>query len=211
MALISTIIPTYRRADLVVNRALASVQAQGMTDWECLVVGEGTDRATERAMAQVSDPRVRFWNIPRPQYPRSARERWKVAGTVAFNFGLRQATGTWVSYLADDDEYTHWHHERLLGHAKPRIDMVYGKCMLAGRPDWIYGTYPPSQFATTQGAYIIRREKCPPARTEPSDVAWDALWWRDVIASGITFDFADEVVMRYHPNPTTLRFHGTGA
>src|ERR1017187_21210 len=105
LPLISIIIPTYYRRDLLISRSLPSALAQTHSQIEVLVVGDGTDQGTcDDVMVLASeDSRVQFWNLPHAQYPSDTVERWQVLGIEALNFGLDQARGEWVAALGDDD------------------------------------------------------------------------------------------------------------
>ena len=207
MVTVSTIIPTHDRADLLMKRAIPSVLAQTVTDWECLVVGDDTDDATVRAMRRLCrrDPRFRFWNLPRQEYPGDARGRWQVGGTAAFNFGLDQAVGEWVSYLADDDCYRPTHHEALLAKAA-NADVVYGRS--AGLVGFYGGVWPPEPYDIAQGAWIARRSIVGRATTVPGRAGWDADWWTELIGRGVRFKQVGHVVHEYHPAPENAIHHG---
>jgi glycosyltransferase involved in cell wall biosynthesis len=89
----SVVVPTYRRPHLV-GRAIASVLAQSHPDFELLVVDDGADAATRRAVEEgaAGDARVRYL----------ARER-RGGVSAARNTGIERASGRWVTFLDDDD------------------------------------------------------------------------------------------------------------
>lgn len=97
MSLVTVIIPTRRRHDLLA-RALASVFAQTHRDLEILVVDDNEPDsrvALEPALAApLSDPRVRVLINTGLHSAAAARNR-----------GLEVARGEWITYLDDDDEY----------------------------------------------------------------------------------------------------------
>lgn len=93
MPLVSVVIPTFGRPDLV-RRAVDTVLAQTMTDLEVIVVVDGDDPPTQAALGAISDPRLRV--IVQPTKGGAARTR--DAGALA-------ATGDWVAFLDDDDEW----------------------------------------------------------------------------------------------------------
>lgn len=202
--MVTTIIPTYNRAGLLMTRALPSVLAQADPDLEVLVVGDGTDEETVEAMAGVTDPRVRFWNRRRSVYPKDPRKRWRVAPLDAINFALRKARGEWISILADDDAYESDHHRRLLA-SSFGADVVYGQSnVVYGRAiqyERIYGArWPPHHLDICQGAYIMRRAVVPHVtRSQCATLGWDGVWWLAVIESGARFARVDAVVHRFYP------------
>ncbi len=86
---VSVVIPTYNRADLLVE-TLKSVFSQTVAPCEVVVVDDGSTDETEAVMSSWSD---------RLRYVR--QENQGVA--VARNYGLRLARGEWVAYLDSDD------------------------------------------------------------------------------------------------------------
>jgi glycosyltransferase involved in cell wall biosynthesis len=94
MALVSAIIPTYRRPDLV-KRAVQSVLMQTYTSIEVLVVIDGEDDGTRAVIDGLNDPRTRVIETGVNRGPAEAR-----------NIGVQMATGSYIALLDDDDEWT---------------------------------------------------------------------------------------------------------
>jgi len=153
MTLVSIVIPTYNRAELLMDRALPSVLAQSHADLDIHVVGDGTDQATLDALRAVSDARVRFTNLPHAIYPKDPHANWCAIGYPAVNHGLADARGEWVGALADDDAYTPDAIENLLAQSE-NADLVYGRTEVVGHG--FYGEWPAHAAAFTDGAYIMR-------------------------------------------------------
>ncbi|MFK7600989.1 glycosyltransferase family 2 protein [Deinococcus sp. SM5_A1] len=97
--LISVVIPTFKRPDLLLERGLASALAQHYPHLEVLVVMDGPDPLTAAALAGVDDARLRPLTLPSNQGPSAAR-----------NYGVQNARGEWVAFLDDDDL---WRPEKL--------------------------------------------------------------------------------------------------
>ena len=93
MPKVSAVIPSRNRPELVC-RAVQSVLNQTFRDIEAVVVVDGPDPATLRALEQIADPRVRVIALPE-----------SVGGSQARNIGAQQAFGEWVALLDDDDEW----------------------------------------------------------------------------------------------------------
>lgn len=99
MPRVSVIIPCHNAA-AVIGRALASVQAQSLAEWEAIVVDDGSTDATAQALEPfLIDPRIRLIRLPANTGAGPAR-----------NAGLDLARGRWVAFLDADDE---WHPEKL--------------------------------------------------------------------------------------------------
>ena len=89
--LLSIVVPLYNK-EAYIGRTLRSVLAQTFTDYEILVVNDGsTDGSLERAK-EVCSERIRYFSKPNGG-PASAR-----------NMGVRNARGRWVMILDADDE-----------------------------------------------------------------------------------------------------------
>ena len=208
VTLVSVIIPTHDRPQLLMGRAIPSVYAQTVTDWELLVVGDGTDRETCAAMADLAsrDARVRFWDLPRQQYPSDPVARWRVLGLEALNHGLDSASGEWVAVLGDDDEFAPDHHEALLAvAAETGADHAYGMSdTLKGgvATGQVYGAWPPGPGQLCDGAALWRRSLG--YRYDPGCQARglpeDADLWARMAADGVRSCFVPRIVHHYHRN-----------
>src|SRR5260370_12535343 len=95
MVLVSTVIPTRGRPELLL-RAVRSVLAQTLREIEAVIVIDGDDPATERALEELvrEDGRVRVIALAT-----------SVGGSDARNRGVDAASGEWVAFLDDDDEW----------------------------------------------------------------------------------------------------------
>lgn len=92
--IVSVVIPTHARPDLLIRRALPSALAQTLPDYEVIVVVDGPDPQTESALAAQSDPRLRVVVLPT-----------NAGGADARNAGIQNARGEWIALLDDDDEW----------------------------------------------------------------------------------------------------------
>jgi cellulose synthase/poly-beta-1,6-N-acetylglucosamine synthase-like glycosyltransferase len=126
--LVSVIIPTFNRADLLVQRSIPSVLSQTHKNLEVIVVGDHCTDDTEQKVKKINDVRIRFYNLPvQGAYPKMKAWRWQVAGTKPMNYGIELARGDWIGHLDDDDEFSPDHIETLLNLAlKENIELVYG-------------------------------------------------------------------------------------
>ena len=89
--LVSAVIPTYRRADLVA-RAVRSVLEQTLEDLEVVVVVDGADDRTSEALGQIADRRLRV-----------VVSKTQLGHSEARNAGVAEARAPWVAFLDDDD------------------------------------------------------------------------------------------------------------
>jgi glycosyltransferase involved in cell wall biosynthesis len=105
MFLISVIIPTLRRPQLLL-RAVKSALEQSYRRIEVIVVVDGPDPETTAALRSVSDPRLMVIVNPRSLTAAGAR-----------NIGAASAKGEWIAFLDDDDEWLPCKLERQLAYA----------------------------------------------------------------------------------------------
>lgn len=109
--LISVLIATYNRAELLTERTIPSVIAQTYRNFELIIVGDCCTDDTAERVAAINDPRIIFVNLPqRGDYPTDPKLRWMVAGTAPVNHALSLAKGDFITHLDDDDEF---HPQRL--------------------------------------------------------------------------------------------------
>ena len=91
---ITVIIPTRNRADLI-GYAIDSLFAQKFTDWECLIIDDGSTDHTRDVVERKTASDDRFVYVPRrPLGVCSAR-----------NHGVRIARGKYLCFLDSDDAY----------------------------------------------------------------------------------------------------------
>ncbi len=93
--LVSIIIPTFNRAHLI-GETLDSVLAQTYTNWECIVVDDGSTDETNKLLATYCEKDARF------QYPHRPNDRPKGANACR-NYGFELSKGEYIQYLDSDD------------------------------------------------------------------------------------------------------------
>ena len=97
MPLISVIIPTHNRAASL-PRALDSVAQQSFTDWELIVVDDGSTDSTDAAVEE--------WRSRHPAWLSFGSIKTSQRGvSAARNLGAAQARGRWLAFLDSDDEW----------------------------------------------------------------------------------------------------------
>ena len=90
---VSVVIPAYNRAPTI-GAAIDSVLRQTFTDFELVVVDDGSTDGTLTAARAIADPRLRV--IAAPQNMGAAGAR---------NLGVAEARGTWIAFQDSDDEW----------------------------------------------------------------------------------------------------------
>jgi glycosyltransferase involved in cell wall biosynthesis len=90
---VSVVVPSYHRPDLVL-RAVRSALGQTLTDLEVIVIVDGRDDSTCRALSAIRDPRLLVHVPPR-----------HLGNADARNEGVALARARWVAFLDDDDDW----------------------------------------------------------------------------------------------------------
>jgi glycosyltransferase involved in cell wall biosynthesis len=115
---VSAVIPTRNRPELVV-RAVRSALAQTYTDLEVIVVVDGSHPATEQILKHFDDKRLTVITLNE-----------SVGAAQSRNIGAASATGDWIAFLDDDDEWipekTALQMERAIGSAH-KFPLVSGQ------------------------------------------------------------------------------------
>ncbi|SHG11541.1 Glycosyltransferase involved in cell wall bisynthesis [Flavobacterium micromati] len=111
-SLISIIIPTYNRAHFL-KEALDSVMKQTYSNWECIIVDDGSNEENiNNILKFISyESRIKFFKRPLNS---------KKGPSTCRNFGLKNAVGKYVQFFDDDDKM----YRNLL---KDKVDLIDDK------------------------------------------------------------------------------------
>jgi GT2 family glycosyltransferase len=128
---VSVIIPAYNTAGHI-GAALHSVFAQSFTDFEVIVINDGSpdSEALELAIA--------------PYLPRIVYLKQQNKGpSAARNFGIQRARGEFLAFLDSDDTWLPQYLAEQLKfqHTDPSVDMVYCDAVLDGGTRWAGKTF----------------------------------------------------------------------
>lgn len=112
---VSVIIPTYNRADVLAN-AVQSVLQQSFTDFELLIVDDGSTDNTDIVVESMDDKRIRYLKMPENAGVAAAR-----------NEGIRHAKYDYIAFQDSDD---YWKSDKLEKQMafltqKPEIGLLY--------------------------------------------------------------------------------------
>jgi glycosyltransferase involved in cell wall biosynthesis len=93
MDLISVVIPTYNRANLI-GRAIKSVLEQTYENFEIIVVDDASTDGTEKMVRSLNSPKIIY-----------LRHKENKGVSAARNTGIKHAKGRYVAFLDSDDEF----------------------------------------------------------------------------------------------------------
>jgi glycosyltransferase involved in cell wall biosynthesis len=146
--IVSVIIPTMRRPDLL-RRALRTVLDQTCQSFEIIVVIDGPDSDTVRALQAETDARIRVFKNAQPLGAGRAR-----------NIGVAKANGRYVAFLDDDDEWLPAKLEEQLSLAGGRDDVLVTCLSKVIRPQGIE-IWPSTIYDNTRpfDEYLFDRRK----------------------------------------------------
>lgn len=102
LSLVSIVIPTHNRSDML-QRALSSVFNQTYQNIEVIVVDDGSQDDTQEVLKNYIDSRLKVLKNEVPKGACNAR-----------NKGIQEASGEFVTFLDDDDEYLPQRIEKLM-------------------------------------------------------------------------------------------------
>jgi Glycosyl transferase family 2 len=205
--LVSVIVPTYERAELLRTRSLPSLLAQTHENLEVLVVGDHTSAATRDAIAELNDDRISFTNLTqRYLAEENPGRQWFAGATMTRNEGLRRASGSWIAALDDDDHlYPNAIGDLLTRAREERLEVCYGRyrTLLRDGSSFESGDFPPrpDEFAWAAaichaGLRFFERELVAIELGVPGD--WYLL--DRMLRAGVRFGFLPELLLDYHPS-----------
>ncbi len=133
--LISVILPTFERGDLL-PRSISSVLAQTFTDWELIVIDDGSTDATTDVVAA--------WRQTSSQI-RYVRQTNQGVG-AARNRGVTEARGEYIACLDSDDEYLSSHLMTRLDLLRTNdLDLIQGGVRVEGKK-WVVDFFNPTKL-----------------------------------------------------------------
>ena len=93
--LVSIIIPTYNRAHLIAE-TLDSVLGQSYSNWECIIVDDGSKDNTDEVVGVYveKDSRFKYYHRPKEHLP---------GGNGARNYGYKLSRGSFIQWFDSDD------------------------------------------------------------------------------------------------------------
>jgi glycosyltransferase involved in cell wall biosynthesis len=88
--LFSIVIPTYNRADFI-GKTVQSVIRQSYSNWELVIIDDGSTDNTEEVVKTINNPRIRYSKVENGERGR------------ARNIGSQKSSGDYIYFLDSDD------------------------------------------------------------------------------------------------------------
>lgn len=148
--LVSIIIPTYNRAYLL-GETLDSILAQTYTNWECIVVDDGSTDESQLLFETYKSKDSRFQFLRRPKTkPKGAN--------ACRNIGLQNATGDYVVFFDSDDLMTPDHLEiKVKAIKETRCDYVITRTQFFNHDNTRFEKYYTfNKFELTPENYVVQ-------------------------------------------------------
>ncbi len=121
--LVSVILPTFNRHSYL-SRSIGSVILQTFTDWELLVIDDGSSDQTFSLIIEYQEkfPKIRYMRHSNKKLP------------LTLNTGILAACGKYIAFIGSDDEWKPEHLERNIEifHLYNDTDLVYGSAEIIG-------------------------------------------------------------------------------
>ena len=128
-------IPTKNRCPLL-QRALASVRAQTVSDWKCIIVDDGSEDDTPLFLSRAAkeDSRIRF-----------IRNSISIGACAARNMAIEASNTEYVTGLDDDDLFMPDRIALMLQAARPDVSLVSTNDIIIGGRRGVWKTSRPSK------------------------------------------------------------------
>ena len=207
--LVTVILPTHGRTELVCSRSLPSVLAQTHERLEVLVISEAPDAASEAAARELGDGRVRALSLAQRYVYPDPHRHWQAASTLTRNEGYRLARGRWLFDVDDDDSLPPNAVELLLKAARERRAEAVQGLIRHVEPNGgthderaeLPGRLPLKGALVHAHLRFFAREHVASAFGVPGD------WFRGerMLRAGVRIELVDQITYEYYPSTLWLR------
>jgi spore maturation protein CgeD len=194
---VTVLLTSYNRPQYL-SRAIQSVLAQTFTDWELLILDDGSDNTAEtlQNVERWGDQRITVHVFRPTLVERKATCRY----ATLINWGAAHTTGEYITYLCDDDWYLPSRLERMVALLETGKDVVYGAQEMweDGR---LFGVRPASAVLANANSRVDQNSVMHTRRAFDAVGGWDdrAMVWR--FADAFFWDRLTSAGYLFHPVP----------
>jgi glycosyltransferase involved in cell wall biosynthesis len=160
--LVSVLIQTYNRVDILFDRAIQSILKQTYQNYEIIIIDDGSVDGTYNRIIEFNHPKIKVYKNSRKKYryPNKAIYHWFAGPVSALNFGLKFCNGQYIARIDDDDIWTDDHLSKLVSfleknkyefvysHLKVKMSISEDESIITNEPDplgntctWLYKSY----------------------------------------------------------------------
>jgi len=140
--IVSIILPNRNYADFIPD-AIASIKAQTLTDWECIIIDDASTDDSVSVVKNLIRGDDRFKLVVNPE---------AIGVSATRNIGLDMATGEYIAFLDSDDCYMEYFLEMLVGLARnTKADIVGSTTAFVNA----YFRFQPSKRSWNTNNYIV--------------------------------------------------------
>ncbi|HLJ93375.1 MAG TPA: glycosyltransferase [Gemmataceae bacterium] len=195
MPLVSVVIPAHNR-ETFLPAAVESVLSQTFTDWELLIVDDGSDDSTARVAREYAGKDLRI---------RCLRHEHRKGAQAARNSGIRAAQGPWIAFLDSDDRWLADSLEvRLQLATTSQVAVVHSECYIL-KPDEASPSGGPAgeeESLERMGLRPLQGQIYQEVLRQPGPMFQGMLVTREALAR---IGYLDESIRSYQEWDTTIR------
>ena len=192
MPLVTILTPTYNRERLV-GRAIDSVLVQTLTDWELIIIDDGSTDNTKAVIDSymAKDDRIKYLHIENSGQCNARNEGFKIS------------SGTYITYLDSDDEYMP---EKIAAQVEVFQQSTVENLgvVTCGKRDYRDGKYQSTWLPFLRGNILdelLRKRYTIGATTSflmvKREVLESGVSWSPGLPSVVDFDFLIQICTRY--------------
>lgn len=137
--MISIIIPIYNRAHLI-EETIASIKAQTYTNWECIIVDDGSTDNTVAITKKIIEADKRFQLVKRPPH-------LKKGPSSCRNYAITKIIGDYIQFF-DSDDIMHPEHLKL------KIEAIQDNDFVICQLQEFTGAFDTNLFSSAKQPYI---------------------------------------------------------
>lgn len=167
--LVSIVMPCYNYARFL-PEALASIQAQTFTDFEVVIVDDGSTDETPEILAQVKDPRFRIFR------------QQNAGSSAARNAGRANTRGAFLTFLDADDLWRPTYLERHMAvfEAEPGLDFCFANMVRTQNGKVLQTQFDlvprlreiPTRASSVPGAWVVEGDTFTALTPAPDPPGW---------------------------------------
>jgi len=195
----SIIVPAYNRA-YILPRTIQSVLDQTFSDWELIVIDDGSKDNTATMMKGYTDPRIHY-------HYQENKER-----SAARNNGIRNAKGKYICFLDSDDEFLPTHLSalfELIEKEKEPVALFYSNCFMVYEDGTKRELISTVQKGDGWHVFFLKNSIIPARICIHQDVLKEIKFREDIVIVEDTVLWTSIAIKYpvYHLNQSTVNYH----